>query len=297
MKTRRIDTPNGRIAAHELAGRGPAAVLIHGNSSSSRAFSKQLNGPLGERFRLVAIDLPGHGASDDKKDPALYSLRNQTRSLRAAIDALGLADAHFVGWSMGGHFSLELAPDLPKARGFFIFGTPPLALPPAMALAFLPHPAMGAGFAETIGRAQAEAYVASFFAPGFADIAPFFVDDALRADGQARAGIRRRRVLRRNHYRPRSQGAAAPWCTAPGTSWSTARISPRSLCQRCGAGPCRRSPAPVMRRNGRRRRLSTRSSRRSSTRRREEASPLAITTLQAEFYDVVLRIRSSEGRC
>ena len=190
MKTHRIDTPNGRIAVHESAGRGPAAVLIHGNSSSSRAFSKQLNGPLGERFRLVAIDLPGHGASDDKKDRALYSLRNQTRSLRAAIDALGLAEAHFVGWSMGGHFSLELAPDLPKARGFFIFGTPPLALPPAMALAFLPHPAMGAGFAETIGRAQAEAYVASFFAPGFADIAPFFVEDALRADGQARAGIR-----------------------------------------------------------------------------------------------------------
>jgi pimeloyl-ACP methyl ester carboxylesterase len=44
-------------------------VLIHGNSSSSRAFSRQLDGPMGKRFRLVAVDLPGHGASDDAKDP------------------------------------------------------------------------------------------------------------------------------------------------------------------------------------------------------------------------------------
>ena len=116
MKTNMIETPNGRIAAHEFGGAGPAAVLIHGNSSSARAFSKQLDAPVGERFRLVAIDLPGHGVSDNKKDPALYSIKNQARSLRAAIDALGLAEARFVGWSMGGHFALELAPDLPRAR-------------------------------------------------------------------------------------------------------------------------------------------------------------------------------------
>ncbi len=73
MKTRKIETPNGAVAAHESAGRGPAAVLLHSNSASSRAFSKQLNGPLGERFRLVALDLPGHGASEDAKDPALYT--------------------------------------------------------------------------------------------------------------------------------------------------------------------------------------------------------------------------------
>ena len=189
MQTRMIETPNGRIAAHASAGEGPAAVLLHGNSSSSRAFSKQLDGPLGERFRLVAIDLPGHGASDDKKDPALYSIRNQALSLRAAIDALGLADARFVGWSLGGHFALELAPELPEARGFFVFGTPPLSVPPAMQLAFRPNPAMGAGFAERISREQAAAYVNSFFAPGFTDIAAFFIEDALRTDGRARAGI------------------------------------------------------------------------------------------------------------
>jgi pimeloyl-ACP methyl ester carboxylesterase len=189
MKTRMMETPDGRIAAHESAGQGPSAVLIHGNSSSSRAFSKQLDGPLGKRFRLVAIDLPGHGASDDARDPAHYSFKNHAGTLRAAIDALGLADACFVGWSMGGHLALELAPELLEARGFLIFGTPPLAVPPAMALAFLPHPALRFGSAETADRAEAAAYVASFFAPGFDDIPAFFLEDALRTDGRARAGV------------------------------------------------------------------------------------------------------------
>jgi pimeloyl-ACP methyl ester carboxylesterase len=70
MRTRKIDTPNGALAVQESAGQGPPVVLIHGNSSSSRVFSRQLDGPLGQRFRLIAVDLPGHGASDDAKDPS-----------------------------------------------------------------------------------------------------------------------------------------------------------------------------------------------------------------------------------
>ncbi len=127
MKTLKIDAPNGAVAVHESAGQGPAVVLIHGNSSSSRAFSRQLEGPLGKRCRLVAVDLPGHGESDDAKDPSAYSLPGHARAVRAVVDALGLGEASFVGWSLGGHVALEMAPDLPRARGFVIFGTPPIA--------------------------------------------------------------------------------------------------------------------------------------------------------------------------
>ena len=106
------------------------------------------------------------------------------RSMRWA-----LPEACFVGWSLGGHLSLEIAPDLPRARGFVIFGAPPIPFPPAMEIAFLPHPAMGVGFTETIDRDRAGAYVASFFRAGFADVPPFFLEDALRADGRARGGV------------------------------------------------------------------------------------------------------------
>src|SRR5579863_4689602 len=160
MKTRMIDGANGAIAVHESGGEGPSAILIHGNSSSSRAFSRQLDGPLGKRFRLVAVDLPGHGASDDAGDGA-YSLRGHARAVQTVVDAIGLHEARFVGWSLGGHVALEMAPDLPNARGFVIFGTPPLGFPPAMGGAFLPNPAMAFAFAERLDGDQAAAYIAS----------------------------------------------------------------------------------------------------------------------------------------
>src|SRR5271163_4077761 len=189
MATFKVEAPNGAIAVRESEGQGPAVVLIHGNSSSSRAFSRQLDGPMGKRFRLVAVDLPGHGASDDAKDPDAYSLPGHARAVRAVVETLGLGDAHFVGWSLGGHVALNMAPDLPKARGFLIFGTPPLTSRASMGEAFLPNPAMKFAFRKSFDRVEASAYLAAFFRPGFVDVPPFFLDDILRTDGRARSGL------------------------------------------------------------------------------------------------------------
>jgi pimeloyl-ACP methyl ester carboxylesterase len=186
VNTSFVETDAGRIACHHSSGTGPAAVLIHGNSSSARAFTRQLAGPLGERHRLVAIDLPGHGGS---ANAAGYSLPLYARTLVSVAKQLGLEQAVFVGWSLGGHILLEAAPDLPRAAGFMIHGTPPLAFPPAMEQAFLPNPVMGLGFAVELTREQAAAYVAAFFKPGYAEIPPFFLEDALRTDGKARAEL------------------------------------------------------------------------------------------------------------
>ncbi len=173
----------------KFVGRGPPVVLIHGNSSSSRVFSRQLDGPLGQRFRLIAVDLPGHGASDDAEDPSAYSLPGHARAVCAVLDALGIEEAHFVGWSLGGHIALEMEPDLKNARGFVIFGTPPITSGDAMSEAFLPNPAMKVTFQENVDSSEASAYVAAFFKPGFADIPPFFLDDVLRTDGRARSNL------------------------------------------------------------------------------------------------------------
>jgi pimeloyl-ACP methyl ester carboxylesterase len=276
VKTRMIDAPNGAIAVHESRGQGPAAMLIHGNSSSSHAFSRQLDGPLGERFRLVAVDLPGYGASDNATDPSAYSLPGHARAVRAAAEALGLTDARFVGSSLGGHVVLEMAPDLPGTRGFLIFGTPPIGFPPPQrGEAFHLNPAMATVFAERIDRDQAAGLVASMFKPGFADVPPFFVEDALRADRRARkrlgaslapGGFRDEVAVVRDLKAPL---AVLHGAEAPRSNSSTAPTSPRSPCRRCGAARCRSFPAPATRRNGRRPRPSTRCSRRSSPRRRE----------------------------
>ena len=80
-KTTLYHTPNGALAVHQSAGDGPPIVLVHGNSSSSRAFSRQLEGSLGRRRRIVAIDLLGHGRSENASDPAAYLLPGHALAL------------------------------------------------------------------------------------------------------------------------------------------------------------------------------------------------------------------------
>lgn len=190
MKNSVIETTAGKIACRESSGTGPTIVLVHGNSASSRAFARQFDGPLGSKHRLIAIDLPGHGDSADAADPATtYNMPGYARVLRDVVKQLGVEDAVFAGWSLGGHIVLEAAPDLPQAKGFVIFGTPPLAFPPAMEQAFLPNPAMAFTFTRDLTEEQAHAYVAVAFRPGVTDLPPQMVADVRRTDGRARAQL------------------------------------------------------------------------------------------------------------
>jgi len=188
-KTSTFPGPYGSVLVRQSDGEGAPIVFIHGNSSSSRAFERQLEGPLGAKCRLVAFDLQGFGDSERAADETAYLLSGQARTLVALAQGLGLTEAVFVGWSLGGHILLEAAPDLSRARGFGIYGTPPIGFPPDMDKAFLPNPAMGLGFTPELTRDQAHTYVDTFFAPGFLDIADFFVEDVLKADPRARTQI------------------------------------------------------------------------------------------------------------
>lgn len=190
MKTTTLKSHSGKIVCHDSEGAGPALVLVHGNSASSKAFAKQLDGTLGAKHRVIAFDLPGHGESGDAADPAAtYTMPGYARVLRDVAAQLGVEDAVFAGWSLGGHIVLEAAPDLPRAKGFAIFGTPPLAFPPAMEQAFLPTPAMAYTFAPDLNEEQARAYVAAAFRPGVTDLPAEMVADVLRTDGRARAQL------------------------------------------------------------------------------------------------------------
>lgn len=181
--------PFGQMYVRDSGGSGSPIVFVHGNSSSSRAYERQFEGALSRAHRLIAYDLLGHGRSDNAVDASAYLFPSHARALLALVETFGLQEAVFVGWSLGGHILLEAAPGLPRARGLAIFGTPPVDFPPSLEGAFLPNPVLGVGLAADVTREQAQAYVGSWFAPEFVDVPAFFLENALRTDGRARAMV------------------------------------------------------------------------------------------------------------
>jgi pimeloyl-ACP methyl ester carboxylesterase len=109
-------------------GSGPPLVLLHGVSLSAAAWAPLFNALSG--FRLLAVDLPGHGLSD----PARYRrghVRQQGRELIDDIfDALGLDEAPVVGHSLGGMLALwYAAAGAERISRLVAIGEPAVALP------------------------------------------------------------------------------------------------------------------------------------------------------------------------
>ncbi|QUQ63639.1 alpha/beta fold hydrolase [Kutzneria sp. CA-103260] len=170
------------LAYRSSAGTGRTVVLVHGNSSSSAVWQGVLDGPFGSRFRCLAVDLPGHGASPRV---AGYSLPVYASALADFVPK----DAVVVGWSLGGHAVLHAARSLDHAAGFVIFGTPPIATAASLAEAFLPNPAFNVGFQGEVSTDDAIAYANAMLAPGSAVSPDVFVPDILATDPAARSGL------------------------------------------------------------------------------------------------------------
>lgn len=188
MNAKKLNVGEQQIGYYESVGTGRPIMLIHGNSSSGKSFQKQLEGDFGETYRVVAVDLPGHGASGNSADPAnTYHMPGYAAVMVDVAKQLGIEEAVIVGWSLGGHIALEMAQYMPNAAGIVIFGTPPLAYPPDMEAGFLPNPAMAAAFNPELSDEERAGFVNAFFAPNTSDIPAFFDADAKRTDGIARA--------------------------------------------------------------------------------------------------------------
>ena len=96
-----IDVDGHRIAWRETspAAPGSTVVLLHGLGGSRISWEPQL-AALGERFRTVAWDLPGYGASRQLAGHTTFA--SLADSVIELVDQLGAAAVHLVGISFGG---------------------------------------------------------------------------------------------------------------------------------------------------------------------------------------------------
>ncbi len=94
---------NGGKIYYTDSGSGTPVVLLHGYLESSQiwnGFARNLSG----FYRVISIDLPGHGSSAIYGD--CHSMEFMATAIKTLLDTLGIRKAFLVGHSMGGYVTL-----------------------------------------------------------------------------------------------------------------------------------------------------------------------------------------------
>ncbi|MCS6802159.1 MAG: alpha/beta fold hydrolase [Chloroflexota bacterium] len=103
----------GGVIAYAACGNGPPVVLLHklgGWLQDWRALAAEL----ADRYRVVALDLPGHGSSLFEEPAGWeFPIESGASAVEEALDSLGIARAAIVGNSLGGCVAVQVAVDRP----------------------------------------------------------------------------------------------------------------------------------------------------------------------------------------
>jgi 2-succinyl-6-hydroxy-2,4-cyclohexadiene-1-carboxylate synthase len=87
-------------------------LFLHGFMGTARDWAP-VCAALSDRYRCLAVDLPGHGGASGIKLPVGAAFDAVTEALTAVLDRVGLDTATLVGYSMGGRLALYAALQAP----------------------------------------------------------------------------------------------------------------------------------------------------------------------------------------
>jgi pimeloyl-ACP methyl ester carboxylesterase len=102
-----IDLENPGIdLAYDERGAGETLILIHGLDGGGWSWRRQI-AELSKAYRVIAMDLPGHGQSGHRADGTI-NIRAFADAVIALLQALGVEQGHFCGHCLGGMIILEI---------------------------------------------------------------------------------------------------------------------------------------------------------------------------------------------
>src|SRR5580698_7076001 len=106
-------------------GASGTVLMVHG-FATSRAENWRRLGWYGaferKNYRIVALDLRGHGESEKPHDPAAYGQDNLVGDIVGLMDHLQLGRVDLLGYSMGARLSLQTALQHPDRVANLIVG-------------------------------------------------------------------------------------------------------------------------------------------------------------------------------
>ena len=118
----------GGIKWHvQMAGQGPALLLLHGTGSGNFSW-RDLLPVLTPHFTLIAPDLPGHAFTTRGSDQSL-SLKGMSSGVLALLQQLGITPAAIVGHSAGAAIAAQMVVQEPRLADTHLMGLNPAWLP------------------------------------------------------------------------------------------------------------------------------------------------------------------------
>jgi pimeloyl-ACP methyl ester carboxylesterase len=106
-------------------GKGSVIILLHGYLETSEiwsSFSEKLAGD----FRVIVVDLPGHGLSDVFGE--VHTMEFMAEAIKELLDHLKLSKVFITGHSLGGYVTLAFLELFPEyLSGYCLFHSHPLA--------------------------------------------------------------------------------------------------------------------------------------------------------------------------
>ena len=126
---------NGADLNYEVTGQGEAVVFIHGYTGSNQDWANQIPVLL-PKYRLVALDLRGHGKSAAPSREEDYSIKIFAEDVFGLLGMLNIKKCCLVGHSLGGFIALQFAlehQDMLAALVLVGTSSGPLAMAPGYA--------------------------------------------------------------------------------------------------------------------------------------------------------------------
>lgn len=200
-----VETSHGLLRVEDHGGAGLPLLCLHGNSTSREVFARQVISELGWCRRLITLDLPGHGESENARDPVrTYTRPGLANAVAEVIEAMALRELAVLGWSLGGHIALELLDRPLPVKGLVLTGAPPTATG-EMSKGFRGAPPLGSAGRKDLTPAEVDGFAAAVFGQ---PVPPFVQPAMVRTDGRFRerlfqaqregAGLDQRRLVETN---------------------------------------------------------------------------------------------------
>jgi 3-oxoadipate enol-lactonase len=99
---------NGVNLYYEVSGKGPAVVFLHGMTGSTHDWANQVT-VLSSKYKVVALDMRGHGKSSAPRTEAKYSIPIFAEDVFGLLKLLKIEKCCLVGHSIGGLIAIQFA--------------------------------------------------------------------------------------------------------------------------------------------------------------------------------------------